>query len=211
MNRTYSSQIIMPKIGAADRPRAVDAEAPTLDASSTTIRSDRAPARPGRRRSSARNTERRDQSICAERQIEDAQRRRERATADGGSGGSAHALHQILEDGLQVVVGRRDFVNRAESPDAASVGEPRVEGIRPRRLDDHRAVLEPQAEHVVVGEELARERARLIGFDVDRVRVLVDEIANLVDVAFGENPSLVDQQDVRRSSTRSRAGCGSRR
>ena len=30
------------------------------------------------------------------------------------------------------------------------------------------------------------------------VRMLVDEIANLVDVAFGDDPAVVDQQDVRR-------------
>ena len=47
-------------------------------------------------------------------------------------------------------------------------------------------------------EELAGQRARLIGANVDRVWMLVDEIANLMDVAFRENAALVDQQDVRR-------------
>ena len=58
--------------------------------------------------------------------------------------------------------------------------------------------LEPQAEHIVFAEELARQRARVLGLDVHRVRMLVDQVADLVHIAFGEDPSLVDEQDVRR-------------
>ena len=36
------------------------------------------------------------------------------------------------------------------------------------------------------------------GADVDGVRMLVDQVADLVDVALGEDPAVVDQQDVRR-------------
>ena len=84
------------------------------------------------------------------------------------------------------------------SPVAAMLGQPGVELVGLPGLDDHRARLEPQADHVVVRQELARERARVVGADVDRVRVLVDQIADLVDVALGEDPAVVDQQDVRR-------------
>ncbi len=83
------------------------------------------------------------------------------------------------------------------SPEAAIVGQPRVERVRPGGLDDQRAAFEFQAEHVIVGEQRAGERARFVSLHVHGVRMFVDEIADLVHVAFGQNPALVDQQDVR--------------
>ncbi len=46
-------------------------------------------------------------------------------------------------------------------------------------------------------EELAGEAARIRGADVHRVRMLVDEVADVVNVAFGEDPAVVDEEDVR--------------
>src|SRR5205085_2436228 len=81
---------------------------------------------------------------------------------------------------------------------AASTTGPPSRIARNTERRDHSMILELQAQDVVLAEELAREGAGLVCLDVDGVGMIVDEIANLVHVAFGENPSLVDQQDVRR-------------
>src|SRR5262249_10568395 len=91
-------------------------------------------------------------------------------------------LDQVLEHGLQVVVGRGDLVNAAELPRRRERGHPRVERVGLRGLHDDRLVLELQAQHIVLRQELARERPGPIRADVDRVRVLVDQIADLMDV-----------------------------
>ena len=107
-----------------------------------------------------------------------------------------HVLHQILEHGLEIVVRRRDFVNRSELAAGGELREARVEHIRLRRLHDDGIVFELEAEHVVGREKFPGQRARLIRPDEHRVRMLVDEVANLVDVALGEDPALIDEQDV---------------
>ena len=43
------------------------------------------------------------------------------------------------------------------------------------------------------------------------MRMFVNQISNLVDVALRENPPLIDEQDIRRSSPRFREGYGSKR
>ena len=101
----------------------------------------------------------------AERQLEDAARR---AGHNEASRGSRSLLHQILEHGLQVVVGRRDFVDDAGLARRRHVGEPRVERIGPRRLDDDRARLEAQADDAVFDQQRARQRARIVGANEDR-------------------------------------------
>src|SRR5690242_6380469 len=112
--------------------------------------------------------------------------------------GGRASLHQILEDRLQIVVRRRHFVDGPEVAARGHLGEPRVERVGLLRFHDNGARLEPEAQHIVALEELPREPARLVRADVDGVRVLVDELPDLMDVAFGEDPAVVDQQDVRR-------------
>src|SRR5690348_9039207 len=75
-------------------------------------------------------------------------------------------FHEIFEDGLQVVVGRGDLVDRAERSRSGQIREARVERVWARRLHYYAVLLEPQAQHVVVCEKLAGEGAGLIGFDV---------------------------------------------
>ena len=74
-----------------------------------------------------------------------------RASARTGSVGvGAISFTRYLEDGLQVVVGRRDFVDRARIAARGHFGQPRVERVRLAGLDDDRARLELEAPHVVV-------------------------------------------------------------
>ncbi len=64
--------------------------------------------------------------------------RREAATGTGGAGmeSTATSFHQVLEDGLQVVVGRGDLGHFAGLAGRGQLGEPRVERIGLRRLRD---------------------------------------------------------------------------
>ena len=85
------------------------------------------------------------------------------------------------------------------SPVAARLGQPRVERVGLRRSGRPPRPARTQAEHVVVRPGTRRASARgSLGADVDGVRMRVDQVADLVDVAFGEDPAVVDQQDVRR-------------
>src|SRR5262245_66163529 len=65
-------------------------------------------------------------------------------------------------------------------------------------LDDNRVLFELDAEQIVGGKKRPRQLAGAFRFDVDGVRMFVDEVANLLDAALGENAALIDQQDVRR-------------
>src|SRR3954471_20460779 len=115
--------------------------------------------------------------------------------------GVPSSFHQVLEDGLQVVVGRRDLVDGAEVGAGGHVGDARVERVGLAGLDHDGARLEAQAAHVDVvhaaAEDLPGDAARIRRADVDGVRMLVDQLADLVDVPFRENPAVVDEQDVR--------------
>ena len=79
-----------------------------------------------------------------------------------------HDFTRYSKHGLQVVVRRRDFVDGAELARGGELRQARVEHVGPRGLHDDRLVFEPQAEHVVVREELARQHARAIGLDATR-------------------------------------------
>src|SRR3954470_11863097 len=70
-------------------------------------------------------------------------RRRWLAAADAARWPSS--LHQILKNGLEVVVRRGDLVHDADLACGGHGGESGVERIGARRLDDHRVRLEPQA------------------------------------------------------------------
>src|SRR6476469_5970031 len=91
------------------------------------------------------------------------------------------SFHQILEHSLQIVVRRGHFPNLAERSGGGERGQPRVELVRLRRLDHHGPLLEPQAEHVISGEEFAGEEPRLRCTYVHRMRMLVNQIPNLMD------------------------------
>jgi hypothetical protein len=58
-------------------------------------------------------------------------------------------------------------------------------------------LLELQTPHIVSREELAGEGSRILRANVDGVRMLVDELANLVNVPLGEDAAVVDEEDVR--------------
>ena len=152
----------------------------------------------------------------AEREIEHAARRvEERHAAEGSdscaAGVAGHCFTRYLKTACRLSSGDCTSSICPASPRRRQLGQPRIESVGPRRLDDHRVLLELHAEHIVFGEEPARQRARIRAAHVDRVRMRVDQIANLVDVAFGDDAAVVDQAGCSRSSTRSRAGCGSRR
>ena len=57
----------------------------------------------------------------------------------------------------------------------------------------------------------SRDRARLVALDADPVRVAIDQLADLVDVALGEHLTAVDHDDLARSAPRSRRARGSTR
>ena len=97
------------------------------------------------------------------------------------------------------------------SPRRGQLRQPRIEHVRLLRLHDQRTRLELQAQHVVVGQEPPRERARVRRLDVDGVRMLVDQIADLMDVALRRESGRCESAGCSTSSPRSRAGCGSRR
>src|SRR5918993_1922862 len=148
---------------------------------------------------SARNTLRRDHSISPS----DRSKMRRDAVRSEGAAGRVVALaevpvvivrllDEILEHGLEVVVRRCDLVNRSQFTAGGQLGEPRVERVGLSRLHDDSSQLEPQAQDVVIGEKPPRERPRVGGPDVHRVGVLVDQIADLVDVAFGQDAAVVD-------------------
>src|SRR4051794_5271893 len=63
-------------------------------------------------------------------------------------------LDQVLEHGLQVVVGRGALVARSRLARGGQLSEPRVERLGPAGLDDQRAWIELEAQDVVVGQEL---------------------------------------------------------
>src|SRR5450759_4181401 len=155
---------------------------------------------------SARKMVRRDQSIWPRLR---SNTRNAAVTNDGGrvaragTGGAAGidstatSLHQVLENGLQVVIRRGHFGNLARFARRGQLRQPRVEPVRGGCLHHHRPLLEPQANHIVVRQEPPRQAARVGGANVDGVRVRVDQVADLVDVALGQDPPVVDQQDVR--------------
>ena len=80
--------------------------------------------------------------------------------------------------------GRREF------------GQMGVKHVRPRCLDDHASVFEPKAEDLIVRQELARQLPGVFSFDEDGVRMLINQIANLVNVALRQDAALIDQQNV---------------
>ena len=149
----------------ADR-RAVDAERPTRAAIATMRTSDGEHA-PGRRAARQKHRPPRPQHL-AERQIEDPQRRRhERRSARRGT--ARHDFTRYWKTACRLSSGDVTSWIAPSSPDAASVGQPRVERVRAAPVCTTTASSSNlQAEHVVVGEELARERARLVGLDVAR-------------------------------------------
>src|SRR5215510_3067503 len=88
--------------------------------------------------STPRNTERRDHSICPS---DKSKMRNEAVTRSGACRGGlegfsliASTLDEVLEDGLEIVVGRRDLVDRAGSPGGRELGQPRVERVGPSGL-----------------------------------------------------------------------------
>src|SRR5271167_1905242 len=183
MKRMYSSQIITPKrAGPPIRTPLIRGKAAGCSVAANRIM---AAIITGPPTSTARNTERRDHNIWPSDRSKirtDDARRRGRPGADGLV---MISFHQVLEDGLQVVVRGRDLVNGAKLARRRELGEPRIERVRPRCLDDDRLTLELQIQHIVRGQKLPREGAGLIRLDVDHVGMLVDELANLMDVAFG--------------------------
>ena len=148
--------------------------------------------------SNARNTERRDQSICPSD-------RSKIRTADGDDvGGPArragrHHFTRYWKTAWRLSSGEVTSWIAPMSPDAASRREPRVERVGPRRSARPPRPSSNRRLSTLSSARNSRASARgCVRLDVDGVRMLVDQIADLVDVAFGEDPALVDQQDVRR-------------
>src|SRR5688572_30987596 len=94
------------------------------------------------------------------------------------------SLHQILEDRGEVVVRRRHLADDAELAAGGELGEPCVEQIRLPGLDDDRALVEFEAADIREAEELAGQGPWIVGAHGHRVRMLVDEIADVVHVSF---------------------------
>src|SRR5262249_21188277 len=128
-------------------------------------------------------------------------------TAGGRAAGSRWAVargpvsfaHQVLEHRFQIVVFRPDFL------DAAAVlqrqrRQPGVEPVGLPRLDHHLAVLVGDLEplHVGARHQPGGELAVVAAHERDAVRVLVDQVAELADVAFGHEPAVIEQDDPRR-------------
>ena len=111
----------------------------------------------------------------AQRQVEDARRRR----AERHDGRRGHCFTRYLKTACRLSSGDVTSSMTPASPDAAMLRQPRVERVGPRRLDDDRARLEPQADDTVLGQERARQRPRIVGAHEDRVRMRVDQLADL--------------------------------
>src|SRR5512136_210977 len=65
-----------------------------------------------------------------------------RRTVPASLAESATSLHQVMENGLQVVVRRGDLVHLARFARGRQLGQPRVERVGPGRLHHHRVLLQ---------------------------------------------------------------------
>src|SRR5688572_21621250 len=142
MNRMYMSQIINPK--SADPLRRSPLICGSAAGSAIAAKRMRPANATGAAARSARNTERRDHSICPsdKSKMRTAVRTRVGRAAVVGSICVLCSLcvlglfHQVLEHGLKIVVGRGDLVNRAELARCREGGQPCIERVRPGGLDD---------------------------------------------------------------------------
>src|SRR5687767_11654942 len=172
MKRRKKIQIIIPKM-------APPSTAAPLTRSGTTplpwtMRATRA-RKTGAPVTSSKKTVRRDHSISPSDRLNT---RTAPAANVGGAGRSGRplmlsrsCLYQIAENRLQVVVGRRDLVDRAEAAAGREVGDPRVERVGPRRLHHQATGIEPHAHHALVRQQFAGDGVRLRRADGDGMRV----------------------------------------
>src|SRR5690606_3929728 len=180
--RTTNPQNIRPKTTGPVTPPCMTGTSKARSARSTSATTTGSPA------TSAVKIVRRDQSMRpsdrSKTRIDAASTPVPAGPAPGrGAACSTSAPHQVLEHGLQVVVGRRQFLDRAARPACRQLGQPLVERVGRRRLDDERVGLEAQTDDAGMRQELAAEASRIGRPDVDRVRMFVDQVADAMDVA----------------------------
>src|SRR5690606_1119284 len=160
MKRRNRNQIISPKMSGPPRRTPSTRTAGTLIAS--TLRST-SPITIGPPTSNPRKTVRRDQSISP------SERSKIRAEAVASEGicraGGVTSLHQILEDRGEIVVRRGDLVDPPRLAARRQLRETRVERVGPCGLHHQRVGLERQAQHIVVGQEAAGQRTRVLATD----------------------------------------------
>ena len=98
---------------------------------------------------------------------------------------------------MQVVVRRVDLIH-GDAVLHEDLREAFVELVRPSGLDRQSAALflEPHAQDIRECNEELGQAARLRAADVDGVGVLVDQVSNLVNIAFREDLPVMDEQDA---------------
>src|SRR5512138_2148614 len=163
MKRRKKTQIIIPKMlppsTAAPLTRSGTTPLPcTMRA--TSARNTGAPV------TSSRNTVRRDHSISPSDRLK---MRTAPVAKVGGTGraliASRSLFDEVAEDRLQVVVRRRDLVDRPELAARRQIGDAGVERVGPRGFHHQAARLEADAHHALVREQPARHRVCLGGAD----------------------------------------------
>ena len=164
MNRRNSIQIITPKMPMPADALAVDAQ--RRHAEHLEHPDDQ------REQHRAADDERHEDGAArpqhlAEREIEDAARRR-RQNDIRWPWRRRHCFTRYRKTACRLSSGDCTSSMLPGLAGRGQLGQPRVEAIGPRRLDDHRAGLELQAQHVVFGEEPARQRARIGAAHVTR-------------------------------------------
>src|SRR5512141_178598 len=106
--------------------------------------------------------------------------------------------HEILEDRLQVVVRRGDLLDREPRLENGA-GQAAEELVPLMGLDDECPAVGPEG-HLLdgpVADETGGEGARVARADRDLMRMGLDQLANVRDIALGQDLALVDQDDPR--------------
>ena len=84
-------------------------------------------------------------------------------------------------------------MNGAQLARRGKFGEMRIEHVGAGGLHDDAAVLEAKTDYLVVRQKLPRKLACPIGTDEHRMRMFVDQIADLMDVSLRQNLDIVDK------------------